>query len=70
MRHYHVALEGNAAQLESIKEDRIGYGTIDAVIVNFYRSTDFLKLKASTRKVRRNMLKNFAWNMARSVSRC
>jgi integrase len=59
MRQYHAALEGNTAQLEGIKEDRIGYGTIDAVIVNFYRSTDFLKLKGSTRKVRKNMLEKF-----------
>jgi integrase len=59
MRNYHVAIEGNSNQLESVKEERIGYGTIDAVIVNFYRSTDFLKLKASTRKVRKNMLEKF-----------
>ena len=59
MRQYHVALDGNSHQLESIKEERIGHGTINAVIINFYRSTDFLKLKASTRKVRKNMLEKF-----------
>jgi integrase len=59
MREYHAALEGNAIQIESLKVERIGHGTIDAVIVNFYRSTDFLKLKGSTRKVRKNMLERF-----------
>ena len=59
MQRYHAALDGNARQLEKFKEDRTEPGTIDAVIVNFYRSTDFTKLKASTQKVRRNMLERF-----------
>jgi integrase len=59
MRGYHAALQGNSLLLESAKEDRVDNGTIDAVIVNFYRSTDFVKLKASTKKVRRNMLEKF-----------
>ena len=59
MQRYHRALDGNVRQLEEFKEDRIEPGTIDAVIVNFYRSTDFTKLKASTQRVRRNMLERF-----------
>jgi len=59
MRRYHFALEGNLRQLEDAREERVEHGTIDAVIVNFYRSTDFVKLKASTKKVRQNMLEKF-----------
>lgn len=59
MQRYHAALDGNTQQLQEFKEDRVEHGTIDAVIVNFYRSTDFVKLKASTKKVRRNMLEKF-----------
>ncbi len=59
MQRYHAALDGNAQQLKEFKDDRIEPGTIDAVIVNFYRSTDYTKLKASTQKVRRNMLERF-----------
>ena len=59
MRQYHAALDGKEDRLDSMKEERIGYGTIDAVIVSFYRSTDFLKLKNNTRKVRKNMLERF-----------
>jgi integrase len=35
---------------------RIEPGTIDAVIVNFYRSTDLLKFNHTTQQVRRNVL--------------
>ncbi len=59
MQRYHAALDGNAQQLQEFKEDRVEPGTIDAVIVNCYCSTDYTKLKASTQKVRRNMLKKF-----------
>jgi integrase len=59
MQRYHAALDGNARQLQEFKEDRVEPGTIDAVIVNFYRSTDFLKLKHTTQRVRRNVLEKF-----------
>ena len=59
MRHYHAALQGNAQQLEDSKLDRIKPGSIDEVIVSFYGSTDFMKLKASTRVVRRRTLERF-----------
>jgi integrase len=59
MRRYHAALNGNAQQLQEFKEDRVEPGTIDAVIVNFYRSTDFLKLKYTTQRVRKNILEKF-----------
>jgi integrase len=59
MQRYHAALDGDAQQLQEFKDARVGPGTIDQVIVNFYRSTDFVKLKSSTKKVRRNMLERF-----------
>jgi integrase len=59
MQRYHAALEVNARQLQESKEDRIEPGTIDAVIVNFYRSTDFQKLKYTTQRVRKNVLEKF-----------
>jgi integrase len=59
MRRYHAALEGNLQRLEVLKEERVEFGTIDAVIVNFYRSTDFMKLKATTQRVRKNVLEKF-----------
>jgi integrase len=59
MQRYHAALDGNTQQLQEFKEDCIEPGTIDAVIVNFYRSTDFLKLKYTTQRVRKNVLEKF-----------
>ena len=59
MCQYHAALEGKENRLESIKEERIGYDTIDAVIVSFYRSIDFQNLKLTTQKVRKNVLEKF-----------
>jgi integrase len=59
MQRYHAALEGNARQLQEFKVDRIEPGTIDVVIVNFYRSTDFQKLKYTTQRVRKNVLEKF-----------
>jgi hypothetical protein len=49
----------NAGQLEAWKEDCIETGTIGAVVVNFYLSTDFLKLKYTTQRVRKNVLEKF-----------
>jgi hypothetical protein len=48
MQRYHAALDGNVRQIQEFKEDCIEPGTIDAVIVNFYWSTDFVRLKATT----------------------
>ena len=59
MRCYHAALDGNARHLDALKEDGVEPGTIDAVIVNFYRSTDFQKLKHTTQRVRKNVLEKF-----------
>jgi integrase len=59
MQRYHAALDGNTRQLQEFKEDRVEPGTIDAVIVNFYRSTDFQKLKYTTQRVRKNVLEKF-----------
>jgi integrase len=59
MQQYHAALDGKQRQIELQQEEIIGRGTIDSVIVSFYRSTDYLKLKPTTRKVRRNMLERF-----------
>jgi integrase len=59
MQRYHAALDGNVRQLEDFKEEHIEPGTIDAVIVNFYHSTDFVRLKATTQRVRKNVLEKF-----------
>jgi integrase len=59
MRQYHAALDGRSSQSACTPDSRVVQGTIDAVVENFYRSTDFVKLKASTQKVRRNMLEKF-----------
>jgi hypothetical protein len=67
MQRYHAALDGNARHLEELKEDRVEPGTIDAVIVNFYRSTDFVKLKARTKKCVETCLRSFVWSTARNV---
>jgi len=59
MRQYHTALDGRLSQSASVPAVRVEHGTIDAVVVNFYRSTDFVKLKTRAQKVRRNMLEKF-----------
>lgn len=59
MRQYHVALDGRLSQTASMPDARVEQGTIDAVVENFYRSTDFVKLKANTQKVHMNMLEKF-----------
>ena len=59
MQQYHALLDGQSARLESKNGDRLEPGTINAVIVSFYQCTDFVKLKASTQRARRNMLEKF-----------
>ncbi len=59
MQRYHAALGGDAQRLQEFKEDRVEPGTIDAVIVNFYYSTDFVRLKRTTQRVRKNVLEKF-----------
>ena len=60
MQQYHAALDGKLRQAEKLQEDVGVRGTIDDVIKSFYRSTDYMKLKTSTRKVRWNTLERFA----------
>ncbi len=59
MQQYHAALDGRLRKAERLQTDVAERGTIDAVIASFYRSTDYVKLKLSTQKVRRNMLERF-----------
>ena len=59
MQQYHALLDGQSARIESKKDDRLEPGSINALIVSFYQCTDFVKLKASTQRARRNMLEKF-----------
>jgi integrase len=59
MEQYHEALGGEVRQLEEEKAARVEPGTVNAVIVSFYSSMDFQKLKPTTQKVRRNVLERF-----------
>ena len=60
MQQYHAALDGKLRLAEKAQEEFSARGTIDEVIRSFYRSSDYMKLKASTRKVRWNTLERFA----------
>jgi integrase len=60
MRQYAMALEreeGNRAQVGAIK--RTLPGSFSALCVSYYASPEFRDLKASTQKVRRNVLERF-----------
>lgn len=56
---YHKALQGDAKQLEEAKAAHVVAGSIDTVVISFYRSSGFLKLKETTRRVMRNTLERF-----------
>jgi len=59
MRQYAKALEGVKAQASNIGIARTIPGSFDALCVSYYRSPDFQGLKASTQRVRRNMIERF-----------
>ena len=59
MRQYAAALEGTKAQAANIGAERTLPGSLNALIVSYYGSPDFLGLKASTATVRRNIIERF-----------
>jgi integrase len=54
-----MALEGVKAQASNIGAARTIPGSVDALIVSYYRSPEFRGLKPSTQMVRRNVLERF-----------
>jgi len=59
MRHYAAALEGVKEQASKVGVARTIPGSFDALCVSYYRSPDFQGLKASTQRVRRNVIERF-----------
>ncbi len=59
MRAYATALDGVAAQASNIGEARTTPGSINALVVSYYRSPEFRGLKASTQKARRYIIEAF-----------
>jgi len=59
MRQYAAALEGVTAQASIVGASRTIPGSINALIVSYYRSPEFRGLKASTAMVRRNIIEAF-----------
>src|SRR5262245_21838526 len=60
MRQYAAALEGEKAQVSNIgAAGRTIPGSVNALIVSYYRSPEFRGLKASTQAMRRNVLERF-----------
>jgi hypothetical protein len=56
MKAYAAALDGTKAQATDIGASRTIAGSINALVVSYYRSPDFKSLKASTRTMRRNII--------------
>ena len=59
MHQYAAGLDGVKAQRGEIGATRTKPGSLDALIVSYYRSPEFRGLKATTQVVRRNMLERF-----------
>ena len=60
MRQYAVALEGVQAQTANVgASERTIPGSLNALIVSYYRSPEFRGLNASTQTVRRNVIERF-----------
>jgi integrase len=60
MRQYAAALEGVQAQTNNMGAGmRTMPGSVNALIVSYYRSPEFRGLKASTQTVRRNVIERF-----------
>jgi integrase len=59
MRQYAVALDGVKAQASAVSERHTVSGSFDALCVAYYRSSDFVNLKASTQKNRRSIIERF-----------
>jgi integrase len=59
MRQYATALEGVNKAAGNIGAERTKPGSFNALVVSYYRSPEFLGLKASTQSVRRQYLERF-----------
>jgi len=59
MRQYAAALEGVKARNGNIGAERTIPGSINSLIVSYYRSPEFQGLKASTRTVRKRAIEGF-----------
>jgi integrase len=59
MRQYAAALDGVKAQASNVGSARTKPGSFNALCVSYYRSPDFLGLKASTQAMRRNIIEKF-----------
>ena len=59
MRRYAAALEGVQEQASSVGAERTIPGSMDALIVKYYRSPEFRGLKASTQVARHSVIESF-----------
>jgi integrase len=59
MRQYAAALEGVTVQTTNVGASRTLPGSVNALIVSYYRSPEFRGLKASTATVRKNIIEAF-----------
>jgi hypothetical protein len=60
MRQYAAALDGvKAKRVEIVGGERTVAGTVNALIVSYYKSATFKDLKASTQSMRRNVIEAF-----------
>ncbi len=59
MTQYAAALEGVKAITTEARKDNVKAGTINALAVSYYKSTDFQSLKPSTQTMRRNVIESF-----------
>jgi integrase len=59
MRQYAAALAGVQEQSNSVGAERTISGSMNALIVKYYRSPEFRGLKASTQAARRNIIERF-----------
>src|SRR6266478_10087049 len=59
MEAYGKALEGVTAQVSSVGASRTLPGSVNALIVSYYRSPEFRGLRTSTQTVRRNIIESF-----------
>jgi integrase len=59
MRQYAAALEGVTVKTANIGASRTAPGTVNSLVVSYYKSPEFRGLKASTAKVRRNIIEAF-----------
>lgn len=59
MRQYAQALDGVKARTDNVGAGRTLPGSVNALVVSYYRSPEFRGLKASTQKARRWIIERF-----------